>query len=214
MSFDRQRGFTLIEVLIAIAIFALIGLGAYGVLTTVIDSNEVSEDRTNKLQELQRAMLFIERDITQAMPRAVRINGQQNDIVMTGGEDVLDSEADGIAFVRGGWQNPQLVLPRSTLQAVGYRLQEGHLQRVFSNYVDNVIGAEPKVRDVLANVEDFKVQFLLSAASAQNNNNDEDNEGWNDTYTGSTIPAAIAIEVTTVDFGLVRREFLVAGDNP
>jgi general secretion pathway protein J len=106
------------------------------------------------------------------------------------------------------------VLPRSTLQAVGYRLQEGHLQRVFSNYVDNVIGAEPKVRDVLANVEDFKVQFLLSAASAQNNNNDEDNEGWNDTYTGSTIPAAIAIEVTTVDFGLVRREFLVAGDNP
>lgn len=195
------------------AIFALIGLGSYSILTTVLNSNELSKNRLEKLQELQRAMLFIERDITQAIPRAARVNGEQNEIVMTGGEDVLDSEADGIAFVRGGWQNPQLVLPRSTLQAVGYRLQEEQLQRVYSNYVDNVIGAEPKVRTVLSNVEDFRVQFLISAARALNNNSNDDNEGWNDTYTGSEIPAAIAIEVTTTDFGLVRREFLVSGDN-
>jgi general secretion pathway protein J len=209
-----NSGFTLIEILIAMAIFALIGLGSYSVLTTVINSDELSKNRIEKLQELQRAMLFIERDITQAMPRAARVNGEQNDIVMTGGEDVLDSETDGIAFVRGGWQNPQLVLPRSTLQAVGYRMQEEQLQRVFSNYVDNVIGAEPKVRTVLHGVEDFQIQFLLSAARALNNNDGEDNEGWNDSYTGSEIPAAIAIEVTTADFGLVRREFIVAGDSP
>jgi general secretion pathway protein J len=209
----RQSGFTLLEILVAMAIFALIGLGSYSVLTTVLDSDEISKTRTQKLQAMQRAMIFIERDITQAMPRAVRVNGEQNDVVMTGGEDVLDSEADGIAFVRGGWQNPQLVLPRSTLQAVGYRLQEGQLQRVFSNYVDNVIGAEPKVRTLLNDVEDFQVQFLLSATRALNNNSNEDNDGWNDSFTGTSIPAAIAVEITTADFGLVRREFIVVGDN-
>ena len=208
---SKLQGFTLLEILIAMAIFALIGLGAHSILTRVLDSNELSRDRIERLQELQRAMLFIERDITQAVPRAVRIEGQQNDIVMSGGADVLDSETDGIAFVRGGWQNPQLVLPRSTLQAVGYRMQEEQLQRVYSNYVDNVFGAEPKVRTVLNNIEDFQVQFLLSATNIQSNGRDDENAGWNDSFTGTSIPGAIAIEITTPDFGVVRREFLVSG---
>ena len=40
-----QRGFTLIEILIAMAIFTLIGLASTGLLTTVIDSNDISEER-------------------------------------------------------------------------------------------------------------------------------------------------------------------------
>jgi general secretion pathway protein J len=66
------------------------------------------------------------------------------------------------------------------------------------------------VRALLSDVEDFQVQFLLSATQSLNNNNDGDNEGWNDSFTGTTIPTAIAIEITTADFGLIRREFLVS----
>ena len=54
-----QRGFTLIEILIAMAIFTLIGLASTGLLTTVIDSNDISEERFAKLQLLQRAMITI-----------------------------------------------------------------------------------------------------------------------------------------------------------
>ena len=72
-----QRGFTLIEILIAMAIFTLIGLASTGLLTTVIDSNDISEERFAKLQLLQRAMITIERDLQQAVPRAVRINGEK-----------------------------------------------------------------------------------------------------------------------------------------
>ncbi len=61
-----QRGFTLIEILIAMAIFTLIGLASTGLLTTVIDSNDISEERFAKLQLLQRAMITIERDLQQA----------------------------------------------------------------------------------------------------------------------------------------------------
>ena len=41
---SRQRGFTLLEVMIAIAIFALLGLGTYRMLATVMKADEVTRE--------------------------------------------------------------------------------------------------------------------------------------------------------------------------
>lgn len=199
-----QRGFTLIEILIAMAIFTLIGLASTGLLTTVIDSNDISEERFAKLQLLQRAMITIERDLQQAVPRAARVNGEKQDVVMAGGE-VDNSDDDGIGFVRGGWHNPQLMLPRSTLQYVAYRLNENRLERLYSNYVDNVIGYEPKVRVLLEDIESLKIEFL---ATSSNESLDEDEDlSWNESYKGTELPRAVAIEFVSKDFGKIRREF-------
>ncbi|MBN7819166.1 type II secretion system minor pseudopilin GspJ [Bowmanella yangjiangensis] len=205
------RGFTLLEILIAMAIFTMIGLASYSVLTTTTDSNSISKQRIAKLEALQRAMLYMERDILQAVPRAVRIEGDSSGKVISGGRDQIQSEADGLAFVRTGWQNPLLMLPRSTLQAVGYRLQEGQLQRLYTLRPDNVIGAEPKVVVLLEDVQDFRVQFLVNS-----NDNNSRNLDWQDDYIGSVLPRAIAVEIDSLDFGLIRREFLLAseGANP
>ena len=202
----KQRGFTLIEILIAMAIFTLIGLASTGLLTTVIDSNDLSSERFEKLQQLQRAMVIIERDIQQAVPRPVRAEGETQKVVMAGGE-VDDSDGDGIGFVRGGWHNPQLMLPRSTLQYVAYRLDEDRLERVYSNYVDNVIGYEPKTRTLLENIESFTVEFISAESSS-----DDDDLSWSKSYQGEVLPMAVAIEFVSKDFGLIRREFaLTAG---
>lgn len=202
----KQRGFTLIEILIAMAIFTLIGLASTGLLTTVIDSNDLSSERFEKLQQLQRAMVIIERDIQQAVPRPVRAEGETQKVVMAGGE-VDDSDGDGIGFVRGGWHNPQLMLPRSTLQYVAYRLDEDRLERVYSNYVDNVIGYEPKTRTLLENIESFTVEFISAESSS-----DDDDLSWSESYQGEALPTAVAIEFVSKDFGLIRREFaLTAG---
>lgn len=199
-----QRGFTLIEILIAMAIFTLIGLASTGLLTTVIDSNDISEERFAKLQLLQRAMITIERDLQQAVPRAARVNGEKQDVVMAGGE-VDNSDDDGIGFVRGGWHNPQLMLPRSTLQYVAYRLNENRLERLYSNYVDNVIGYEPKVRVLLEDIETLKIEFL---ATSSNESLDEDEDlSWNESFKGTALPRAVAIEFVSKDFGKIRREF-------
>ncbi|GFD72257.1 type II secretion system minor pseudopilin GspJ [Alteromonas marina] len=199
-----QRGFTLIEILIAMAIFTLIGLASTGLLTTVIDSNDISEERFAKLQLLQRAMITIERDLQQAVPRAARVNGEKQDVVMAGGE-VDNSDDDGVGFVRGGWHNPQLMLPRSTLQYVAYRLNENRLERLYSNYVDNVIGYEPKVRVLLEDIESLKIEFL---ATSSNESLDEDEDlSWNESYKGTALPRAVAIEFVSKDFGKIRREF-------
>lgn len=207
-----QRGFTLIEILVAMAIFTLIGLASTGLLTTVIDSNKLSQERFENLQLLQRAMVTIERDIQQAVSRPVRVEGEKQEIVMAGGE-VDGSDDDGIGFVRGGWHNPQLMLPRSTLQYVAYRLRDNKLERLYSNYVDNVIGYEPKVRVLLENVESFKVEFLAGNNASSTIKDDEDIK-WSEKYQGTVLPRAVAVEFVSKDFGMLRREFtLVSGDS-
>lgn len=201
---NNQRGFTLIEILVAMAIFTVIGLASTGVLTSVINSDQLSSERFAKLEELQRAMLTIERDILQIVPRKLRVNGEATGLVISGGEDILSSDADGLGFVRAGWHNPQMLLPRSTLQAIGYRIQEQQLQRLYGNYVDNVIGYEPKVKVLLSDIEDFRVSFLTEDDKL------EEPEEWEEYYSGATLPIAISITIVSTTFGEIRREFILA----
>tara|TARA_B100001971_G_C17745705_1_gene312920 strand:- start:129 stop:536 length:408 start_codon:yes stop_codon:yes gene_type:complete len=128
------------------------------------------------------------------------MEGQQNSIVMRGGEETDDSDAGGLAFVRGGWHNPKLALPRSTLQGVAYRLREEKLERLNTVYVDSVLGTEPKVRELLDNVTNFTVEF--------NTGGSESGEAaWHDNYIGETLPRAIRVTITLADMGEIQRVF-------
>ncbi len=195
-----QQGFTLIEIIIAIAIFALLALGANALLTNVTKSSEISAERETKFEQLQRAMLVIERDFLQMQVRIPRTQGLENNLVITGGEFEFESDAYGVGFVRGGWQNPQLRLKRSTLQNVAYRLQENRLERLHTNYVDAVIGTEPHVRILLDDVSDFQVEVLKEI---------ETEFKWSQSIADVQLPFAIAITITTDTFGEIRREFRV-----
>lgn len=194
-----QRGFSLLEILIAMAIFTLIGVASTGLLTTVIDSNKLSGERFDKLQQMQRAMLIIERDIQQAIARPVRIEGEVSEVVMQGGLNT-ESDGDGLTFVRSGWLNPQFMLPRSTLERVSYRMLENRLERLSSHYLDNPIGYEPKIRVLLDDVTDFRVEFFVGDTKNKELE-------WRESYTGGVLPHGIALEIETNTFGLIRREF-------
>lgn len=193
-------GFTLIEVIIAIAIFALLALGANSLLANVTASNDLSTIREAKLEQLQRAMLIIERDFLQIQNRIPRTQGIETNLVITGGEFEFESSDYGIGFVRGGWRNPQLRLKRSSLQNVAYRVQEERLERLHTNYVDATIGTEPKVRILLEGVTGFKVELLRKI---------ETELKWSENITETSLPFAIAVTITSDTFGEIRREFMV-----
>lgn len=199
-SYLNQRGFTLLEIVIAIAIFSLLALGANSLLTTVIQSNEISAQREAKFEQLQRAMLIIERDFLQIQARTPRTQGLENDLIITGGEFEFESDAYGIGFVRGGWRNPQLRLKRSTLQNVAYRVQENRLERLHTNYVDAVLGTEPNIRVLLDNVSDFKIEVLSTVQTELE---------WSETISSTELPIAIAVIITIDSFGIIRREFQI-----
>lgn len=197
---NTTDGFTLLEVLIAIAIFSVVSLASFTIFDTVLRGDEASKVRSKQQNDLQRAFLLIERDFTQIAKRTMRINGEAplDNFIQTADKSFLEDE-QAIAFVRGGWTNPGLLLPRGDMQSVAYRLQDETLERLHYNFVDAVVGQEPKVRPLLDGVTSLAFEYY-------------DGSKWQEKWSGDTLPLAIAIEIETLDFGFIRRQFLVAGD--
>jgi len=196
-----SNGFTLLEVLIAIAIFAVVGLASFTIFDTVQRGDETSQLRSARQNELQRAFILVERDLSQLARRSIRINGEapSKQYLQTAEESFLENE-QALAFVRHGWTNPGMLLPRSELQAVAYRLRDETFERLHYNFVDAVVGEEPKVRPLISEVDGISFEFY-------------DGKEWQDKWPKQELPQAVAIEVDTQDFGLIRRQFLVAGES-
>lgn len=196
-----QSGFTLIEIMVAMAIFALIAVGSVAMLTAIADKNDLSEQRMQSLQAMQRAMLIIERDFLQMVPRRTRVDGEVTDNLVFADNYAFESDSYGLAFVRSGWHNPQLTLRRSTLQSVAYRTQDSQLQRLYSTYVDNAIGHEPKMRVLLDGIESVQFEFLEKF--------DNKKFEWKEAEPIEELPIAVAIIIKSELYGEIRREFKV-----
>jgi len=197
---NYQQGFTLLEVLIAIAIFSVVSLASFTIFDTVLRGDESSKLRSDRQNELQRAFFLIERDVMQIAKRSMRINGEApSNVFIQTADDSFLADNQAMAFVRNGWTNPGLLLPRSDMQSVAYRLEENTLERLHYNFVDAVVGQEPKIRPLITNISDLSFEFY-------------DGQNWQTKWSGNSLPLAIAIEIETDDFGYLRRQFLVAGD--
>jgi general secretion pathway protein J len=195
-----NKGFTLLEVLIAIAIFSIISLSSFTIFDSVLKGDETAKLRNERQNELQRAFLIMERDITQISRRSIRLNGEKPlERLIQSADGSSASNEQAIAFVRHGWTNPGLLLPRSDMQAVAYRVTEDTLQRLHFNFVDSVVGEEPKVRPLISDVTALTHEYY-------------DGKKWQTTWTQNSLPLAIAVEIETKDYGTIRRQFLVAGD--
>ncbi|CED58304.1 general secretion pathway protein J [Moritella viscosa] len=193
----KKSGFTLIEMMIAIAIFALLSLGAYQVLQGVLRSDEISKNHGNALKQLQRAMVIVERDFQQMNARNNRSDDELTAMPLQAGKFMFDSDDDGIAFVRSGWRNPLSQLPRSSLQRVMYRVKDAHLERLSYVYLDPTIGEEPKRQLILENVESLTFEFY------------HENK-WSETWTNKTaLPEGVKMTLTLKGFGEIQRLFLL-----
>lgn len=196
----RQNGFTLIELLLAMLVFALLGLASAFVLNQMLNSDEISNQQREHLQEIQLAVLMLERDVRQMVARPLRAQPrEQRSIYVLSDGRATDSDADGLAFVRAGWSNPNAILPRSSLQPVLYRLRDNVLQRVSADYVDDVSG-RPHVQDLLANVEDFRVRFIHQG---------EELDEW---AVHNALPEVVVVSLTTETYGLIERWLLTSGE--
>ena len=181
--------------------FSVISMASFSIFQTVLNSDTVSKERTDRINELQRGFLVIERDMIQITRRSVRFNGEspQEGFLHTDNESFSSNE-QALGFVRHGWTNPGLLLPRSDVQSVAYQLNENVLERLHFNFVDAVLGEEPKVRPLISKVEKLDFEFY-------------DGKKWQKTLAENSLPIAIAIELDTTDYGVIRRQFLVAGDS-
>ncbi|HAG38471.1 MAG TPA: type II secretion system protein GspJ, partial [Pseudoalteromonas sp.] len=178
----KQRGFTLIEVLVAMAILAVVIMATHQILDSTTKAKEASDEKIAELNGLQTAFRLMDQDFSQMTQRTVRNEaGDAQEQYLLAGRYILESQYDGIAFVRDGWVNPINLLPRSELQAVGYRVLDDNLERVYRVYVDQLDNMEPRVQVVLKGIEELKFEFL-----------DANNE-WQEQWQIKALPKAVAV---------------------
>ena len=157
MSFtSSQRGFTLLEVLIAVAIFALVSSATFTMLQQTIKASEQFDDKAAYLVELQRTHRLLQQDFMQAIPRTVRDEfGDVLPAVMS--EDMNWGTA--IELTRTGRANP-LAKARSDLLRLRYFFNGEQLIRRTWKRLDRAPQAEFQEQIVLDNVKTWQVRFL------------------------------------------------------
>ena len=159
---QKSPGFTLLELLVSMSIFATLGLGAYQVLQSVADSHERVRSSADAFTGLNLAYSIIQRDFNQFAPRAVR--DEYGEVLPT-----IDFENEDyvIEFTRRGWRNPA-GRQRSRLQRVAYSLdfEEETLTRHFWEVLDRAEDSEPVSRLLLEDVTDFRVTGFSGDESA------------------------------------------------
>ncbi len=199
----RCRAFTLIEVLVALAVFGVLSLLAYMTLGSTLANSDLLTERMDRLQAVQRTLRLLTDDLLQTAPRPVRLElGEQLAPAL---RSDLSAEF-ALELTRGGWGNPA-ALPRGTLQRTAYRVEDNELLRYHWNVLDRTFANEPIATVLLDDVESVILRYLQA-----------DGE-WTEVWPPAGItddsalrmrPRAVEIVLNLGDEGELRRLLEVA----
>ncbi len=201
-----ESGFTLLELLVAMGIFAIIGAMALGGLNAIVGQEIQTRAQAERLATLQRALRLMATDFGSADPRYVR------DLLGTAHELPLLAEGRGdylIRLTRGGWPNPAMLPHRGTLQRVQYRLDDGKLLREYWPVLDvGALGQPPRTEELLTGVNDVKFLFYDTSEGPG-----EWQQEWpplrNADGAAASRPQAIQVKLDLEDWGEIERLFEV-----
>ncbi|ROS18711.1 type II secretion system protein J (GspJ) [Raoultella terrigena] len=198
MNTGSMRGFTLVEMLLALAILAALSVAAVSVLQNVIRADTLTKEKAQQIRTLQQTFSQMAADFNQIVPR----RGRNDDAPFSAGRFQLSSDDWAIAFSRSGWPNPMGMLPRSEIQNVSYRLRQQRLERLSYGQQDPLTGSRPTTWVLQRDVEAFRLRFYA-------------NGGWQDRWESvQNLPQALEVTLTLKGYGDVTRLFLVAPGDP
>ena len=193
----KQQGFTLLEVLIALSLFAVLSAMAFGGLNQLLAQHQQLQTKQQRFVDLQSAIQVLERDFIHIQPRSIRDAYGDAQAALIG-----SSTPEFIyALTTKTWFNPhntQGVL----LQRIGYQLQGQKLWRSYSPHLDAGIGTIPVRYALIDQVTAFKVRFLPDKKQWISYWPSIDQQGKSNL---KELPTAIEIQLITADLGTIKR---------
>lgn len=197
-----KKGFTLLELLVALSIFSVLSVMAYAGLQTVITTKTSTQQAAERIAEVQLVMMRISNDLRQAISRKIR--DEYGDFL-----PAMQSEKNGdetMAWTRAGYRNPAQ-LTRSNIQRVAYKLEQEKLIRITWPVLDRAQDTEAMESEVISNVDSIEWRYL--------NNENEWLSSWpaeGENIGLYPLPKAVEITLELQDWGKVKRLILVTND--
>jgi len=206
----RQKGVTLVELLIALLIFAMISSVGVFALRLVVDGREQLVTTDQRLREWQVSRLIMRQDLAQISLRIVRdeFGAALSNEVVGGlgfsGRRPIAGETPLIGFVRDGWANFDPNIPRSTLQYVEYILKDDDIIRRTRPYLDDARNQPKRDRILFEDVTNVEINFLVGETSR--------GLDWSKDWPapgGSGVPRAVRLIMTSPRYGEVEQLFWI-----
>lgn len=212
--FTAPAGFTLLEVLLAMAITAMVAMMAYAGLNAAMNAAERHGEQVARLGEVQTALGWLVRDLRHSVDRPV-LDADGEALPALRGDAV---EEDWLELTRTGWAN-QRGQRHGSLQRVRYRLDaEGQLWREHWLVLDRIDDDEQGLQQVrlMSGVTRVALRFLDGKAgnAASQELGGEWVERWPATRGDRLLPLAAEVELEIDGFGVVKRVVGLTNEQP
>jgi general secretion pathway protein J len=195
----RNKGFTLLEVLIALFIFTIVSMILVHGLHTVFTAQSATEKSAERLAKVQIALTILSRDFEQTIDRPI-----------TNATGAIENSFIGfptqVIFTHGGLVNPMNQLKRSTLQRVRYRLENGSLIRDTWEVLDQTPESTPNSRRLLSDVAELHFEFLDKDGKFQNKWPPPDMQP-----NAVENPRAVRVFIRLNNWGKITQFYLITG---
>ena len=195
----HSRAFTLLEMIVAIGVFAVIAVISYASLNRFLDHRDILQAEMVEMKELQLAFSLLEQDMHFITARSVRdAYGDLEPALMINNEDVSGellrfTSARGNIFLSDG----------SALQRTAYRWQDGNFIRITWSVLDRDQDSSESKHLLLSDIDNVSVNVLQST-----NGSVQQLDAWED---ADKLPAGVEWTIQLADGKQYRRVFEISG---
>jgi len=198
----HSRAFTLLEMVVAIGIFAVLAVISYASLNRFLDHRDVLQEEMTAMKDLQLAFSLLEQDMRFISERLVRDGyGDAEPLLI-----INNANVDGELLRFTTARRSVSVADTSALQRVAYRLEDGDFFRVSWQVLDRAEDSQERRQLLLTDLDEATVSVLQSTVGA------DDNLG--DIEAPDRLPAGVEWRLTMANGKQYRRLFEVKGSQP
>ena len=150
-----EAGFTLVEMLVAMVIFAMLAVAGVGLLRASVDTQAAIDNRLDGINAQERVAALFTADLGQATARPQVGLGESRQLSFIG-------TPSSVSLMRGGWANPD-GLPRSSLQRVEWTGSQSNVSRIAHLFLDGSDPGQPAI--IQRDVETFTLRYRRADGS-------------------------------------------------
>ncbi|WP_269530757.1 type II secretion system minor pseudopilin GspJ [Chitinimonas sp. BJYL2] len=188
----RISGFTLIEILVALAVFSVLAIISYQGVARMAVAKQVMDADNRKWRELTVALARFEEDFSQVADRAWRDEGGTLRSAVRGGPGTQDANGAQLELVRydGG-----------RLTHLGYRQRDGKLELLIWDALDLAPRSAPTALALLEGVDALSLRFLDRSGQWY--------LAWPQGQQAAQTPRAVEIKLTLTGGDTITRLFVL-----